>query len=95
LAEPFAEHQIAQHQIVVDLPVIAPTIDKIGRFVERRIDEVGRSLEIRSDARALRSIGQIERDMTRTVEFARLSARQRSDFTIFGAAEVPQGGHCP
>ena len=49
-----------------------------------------RALQLRRDRRALRGIGEIERDMARTMEIAWLAPRQRHNFCTTGCAEVPQ-----
>ena len=84
-------HQVTEHQIVgSDLALIAPAINQTRRLIERGIDEVGRALQFRSSFGALRSIRQIELNVTGAMEVARLAPRQRDHLALPGAAEVPQ-----
>ena len=53
-------------------------------------DQPGRAAQFRSSSGALRSIRQIELNVTGAMEIARLSPRQRNHLAFAGAAEVPQ-----
>jgi hypothetical protein len=71
---------------------VAPAVDQARLFMERGIDQVRRALELASHRSALRSIGEIERDMARAMESARLAPRQRDHLGATCAAEVAQCG---
>jgi hypothetical protein len=86
-------HQVAQHMIVDrDLLLVAPAVDEIGLFIERRVDQMRGALELACHRGALRRVGEVERDVTRAVEIARLTPRQRHNLRAADCAEVPQGG---
>jgi len=86
-------HLVAEHQIVgSDLAFIAPAINQIRRFIERGIDEVGRAVQFRGRSGALRSIRQVDLNVTGAMEIARPSPRQRDHLAFAGAAEVPKHG---
>jgi len=59
--------------------------------MERGIDEVGCSQQFRRDAQALRRIRQIDLNVARPMQLARLPSRQRDNFAPVGCAEVPHG----
>src|SRR5262249_3140959 len=66
---------------------IAPAIDQIGLFMERGIDQMRRAFYLLGDRRALRGIGEIDRNEARAIKLARLAPRQRDHFCVADRAE--------